>query len=129
MDPNLAAAIAPGYTVFSSDHEKLGKVVAVHSAVFHVQKGFLFVKDYNVPLSAVARVVPTAGEVYLNVSKHDAINPEWELQGGELSDEPADDFSHGKPRPTVVSSGASMISPLIVDDSPNPVTRPDRTRR
>lgn len=128
MDPNLVAAIAPGYSVHSSDDEKLGEVVAVHSAVIHVRKGFFFTKDYNVPHSAVASVDPAEGEVYLNVSKHDAMNPEWELGDDETSDEPPGEDEPTSGAPRILTGGASLVAPLIVDETPNPVISTDRPR-
>jgi hypothetical protein len=80
MDPNITDAILVGATVFSSDDHKVGTVAAVKAAAIHVEKGFFFIKDYEVPLTAIAAVDPAEGHVTLNVTKEVALSSKWEIE-------------------------------------------------
>jgi uncharacterized protein (TIGR02271 family) len=65
-----------GMTVYGADGEKVGKVVAVDPAYVVVEKGFFFPTDYYVPTSAIASA--TEDELYLTVSKDEALNQAWD---------------------------------------------------
>ena len=80
MDPNIAESIPVGATVFSSDNHKVGTVAAVKATAIHVEKGFFFIKDYEVPLTAIASVDPVEGHVTLNVTKDIALSNKWEIE-------------------------------------------------
>ena len=69
-------ALREGMTVYGADGEKVGKVVAVDPAYVVVEKGFFFPTDYYVPTSAIANA--TADELYLTVSKDEALNQGWD---------------------------------------------------
>jgi len=56
-----------GMTVFSSDKEKLGKIVSYAGSSLIVEKGFFFPKDYEIPMSAISDV--RGDDVYLLLSK------------------------------------------------------------
>jgi hypothetical protein len=118
MDPRITDTLAPGFTVLASDGEKLGTVSAIHAAVIHVEKGFLFVKDYNIPLTAIAQVDPDAGEVHLNLTKEQASHADWEVRDDETSDEPVIDNPIDGEGYTVLTGAASMPSPLIIEEIP-----------
>lgn len=76
--------INEGAEVRSADDEKLGKVVGMQQGYLVVEKGFFFPTDYYVPTSAVANY--DGDTVYLNVSKDEALNSDWNLNpGAELS--------------------------------------------
>jgi len=64
--------IHEGATVFDANGDKLGKVHAVETDQFIVEKGFFFPTDYIVPTSVVTRV--TDDEIYLSVTKDDAVD-------------------------------------------------------
>ena len=80
MDPSLAESIEVGSTVYSSDDHKVGTVSKVLAASFHVEKGFFFIKDYEVPLSAVASIDPEEARVILNVTRDVALSSKWEIE-------------------------------------------------
>ncbi len=61
------SSIREGMTVFSSDGEKLGKVLSCGTASFTVEKGFFFRKDYAARYEDVADV--TGDEIRLGMSK------------------------------------------------------------
>jgi uncharacterized protein (TIGR02271 family) len=65
-----------GMTVYGADGDKVGKVVAVDPAYVVVEKGFFFPTDYYIPLSAIASA--TEDELYLTVSKAEALRQEWD---------------------------------------------------
>jgi hypothetical protein len=70
-----------GDTVYGSDGHKLGKVVGffpdyTNQQFLIVEKGFIFSHDYYVPLSAVSNY--DGNEIYLDVSKDEALNRGWE---------------------------------------------------
>ncbi len=122
MDPKLAAAIAPGSDVYSSDGEKLGTVAGTHDAVIHVEKGFFFVKDYNIPITAIDRVDVENGAVHLNVTNEVATSSDWDVADEDMDDdvEPYDSPIDGDGY-TVLSGAAHMPSPIIVQESADPV--------
>ena len=121
MDPDFAAALAPGYTVYTSDNEKLGEIVAIHSAVMHVQKGRFLTKDCNVPYTAVARVDTEKGEVILSVPSDAVAAQNWELHDDETSDEPEGaDYRDAGMAPGVATSGGNLVSPVRGVNDPLP---------
>jgi hypothetical protein len=62
--------IQPGWTVFGSDGEELGKVVAVDAMTLRVKKGGLLAREVSVPRSSVADV--ETGRVELSLTKREA---------------------------------------------------------
>ena len=64
--------ITEGMTVFGSDSEKVGKIIAVDHGHFVVEKGFFFPTDYYIPTSAVANV--DGDDVYLGLTKDQALD-------------------------------------------------------
>ena len=91
MDSPILESITLGSAVHSADDEKLGTVAAIHSAVIHVEKGLFFVKDYAIPVSAIASVDPDDGTVMLNVSKDVALESGWEIDTDDDDDDDDDD--------------------------------------
>jgi uncharacterized protein (TIGR02271 family) len=71
-----ASQLQVGDDVFGSDGEKVGTVAEVQRDYLVVEKGFFFPTDYYIPFSAVATA--GNGEIYLNVSKDDALQSGWE---------------------------------------------------
>jgi uncharacterized protein (TIGR02271 family) len=65
-----------GMTVYGSDGDKVGKVVAVDPSYIVVEKGFFFPTDYYIPTSAIANMDDE--NVYLTVSKDEALNQGWD---------------------------------------------------
>ena len=78
--------ITEGTDVYGSDGEKVGSVVAVQPNYVVVEKGFFFPTDYYVPTSAIAS--SDGGQVYLNVTKDEALNQGWDAEptGGDAAD-------------------------------------------
>jgi uncharacterized protein (TIGR02271 family) len=64
-----------GMTVYGSDGDKVGKIVAIDPAYVVVEKGFFFPTDYYIPVSAIATA--TDNEIYLTVSKKEALDQDW----------------------------------------------------
>ena len=60
-------AITKGMNVYSSDGEKLGKVINAGGTRFEIEKGFFFPKDYLVNYSDVS--VVKANDVYLSFTR------------------------------------------------------------
>jgi uncharacterized protein (TIGR02271 family) len=73
--------IQKGMAVYSSDGERLGKVVAVREETIVVEKGFFFPTDYTCRVSDIASV--RGDEVILRLAKA-------ELQGDQRRDEGED---------------------------------------
>jgi uncharacterized protein (TIGR02271 family) len=65
-----------GMTVFGSDGDKVGKIVAVDPSYIVVEKGFFFPTDYYIPTSAIANM--DDDNIYLTVSKDEALNQGWD---------------------------------------------------
>lgn len=62
--------IQPGWTVFGSDGEELGKVVAVEGSTLRIKKGGLLSRDITVPRTSVTDV--ETGRVELSITKREA---------------------------------------------------------
>lgn len=67
-----------GSTVYGADGDKVGKIIAVGPQYVVVEKGFFFPSDYYIPTNAIASV--DGDDVYLNVTKDDALNSGWNQQ-------------------------------------------------
>jgi uncharacterized protein (TIGR02271 family) len=67
--------IREGATVYTSDGEKLGKVIALEGQYLVVEKGFFFPTDYSVPVNLVTSA--TDVDLYLSVTKDQALNGNW----------------------------------------------------
>jgi uncharacterized protein (TIGR02271 family) len=72
--------IREGADVYGAEGDKVGKIVAVHPSTIVVEKGFFFPTDYNIPRSAIANI--QGDEVYLGVTKEQALNQQWDQYTG-----------------------------------------------
>lgn len=80
--------VPEGIEVYSSDGEKLGKVIQSTANTIVVEKGFLFPTDYFIPTSAIERMGDD--RVVLSVTKDDALSRGWENEPVEpQNDEPS----------------------------------------
>lgn len=70
-----------GMTVRGSDGDKVGKIVEVSPNYVVVEKGFFFPSDHYIPTSAISSV--GEDEVFLSVTKDDALNQGWDQQPGD----------------------------------------------
>jgi len=68
--------ITSGTEVFGSDGGKVGTVAEVHPSYIVVEKGFFFPTDYFIPASAIANSAD--GQIYLTVSKDEALHSGWD---------------------------------------------------
>ena len=68
--------IRPGIDVLGFDGQKVGTVVAVGADHFVVERGWLAVTRYRVPLAAVAGL--ERGRLLLTVTKDQALARGWE---------------------------------------------------
>jgi hypothetical protein len=121
MDANVTDGLAQGNSVFSSDGEKLGTIAAVHSDAIHVEKGFFFVKDYSIPVSAIDRVETENGDVYLNVTKDQANQTDWEITEEEWEEAEAIDTPVDGDGYSVLTGAAVRPSPLIIEETDEPI--------
>ena len=67
-----------GMTVRGTDGDKVGKIVEVSPTYIVVEKGFFFPSDHYIPTSAISSVGDD--EVFLSVTKDEALNQGWDLQ-------------------------------------------------
>jgi len=74
--------ISVGDEVFGSDGGKVGEVAIVYPAYIVVEKGFFFPTDYSIPYSAIAS--SGGRQVYLNVTKDEALNSGWDVAPADL---------------------------------------------
>jgi uncharacterized protein (TIGR02271 family) len=70
--------LTPGATVYGADGEKVGKMQTYGGNYIVVEKGFFFPTDYYIPISAITTA--SQDEVFLNVSKDEALNQGWDIQ-------------------------------------------------
>jgi len=75
VDINNNYALQSGMTVYGSDGEKIGDVDIVERDYFVVRKGFFFPEDHYIPFSAIQSA--EGDDVYLSVTKDDALNQNW----------------------------------------------------
>lgn len=68
--------LTAGMDVKGSDGEKVGSVQDVQGDYVVVSKGFFFPQDYYIPTSAITSA--DEKNVYLNVTKDDALNQGWD---------------------------------------------------
>lgn len=105
--------LSAGNDVMSSDGEKIGIVAAIRGSYLLVEKGLLFVTDYHVPMSAVARYDEDEEAVHLNVTRDEAMASGWD----EHPDDPELDVTGGD---TLLTGAAEMPDPGVIietDDS------------
>lgn len=67
--------------VVGADGEKIGQVNGILGHYIVVSKGFIFTINYYIPRNAVATV---SDKVHLTVSRHDALNQNWDAQPTDL---------------------------------------------
>jgi hypothetical protein len=68
--------VTVGDDVFGSDGEKVGRIAELYPGYLTVEKGFFFPSDYFIPRQAIQSV--QGNEVYLNVTKDNALNSGWD---------------------------------------------------
>src|SRR3954451_8707755 len=69
--------LVPGMDVYASDGDKVGTIRDATEQSITVEKGFLFPKDYVIPISAVEGVDDN-DRVYLLVTKDAALSEQWD---------------------------------------------------
>jgi uncharacterized protein (TIGR02271 family) len=115
--------IQAGMTVFGSDGDKVGKIVGFEGQYFVVEKGFFFPSDHYIPTTAVASV--GEDEVYLAVTKDEALNQGWDRQPEGWVDERTDtDLEAGYARAdaadravdTVATGNEALRVPVYEED-------------
>lgn len=74
--------IAVGTMVYDVNGEKLGRVILVdpQGQYLQVEKGALFIEDFSIPATAIARV--TADGVHLTLSQNDMGEAHYEMLPG-----------------------------------------------
>ena len=96
-----------GATVFGADGDKVGTMRTHGDQYIVVEKGFFFPTDYYIPVSAISTA--SDSEVYLSVSKDDALNQGWDL-------EPSHDFApaptNGVERQNVAAGDSTLRVPV-----------------
>jgi len=71
--------LGEGMNVYGSDGAKVGSIVSLGPTYLVVEKGFFFPTDYYIPTSAIARIDPANDDVWLTVSKDDALQQGWDV--------------------------------------------------
>jgi len=92
MDTTQQYQFREGDTVVGSDGEKLGTIHSVGQGYLVVEKGFFFPTDYYIPYSAVSSYDEGDGNVYLSVSKDEAMNSGWDTDPGAGGDYTAETY-------------------------------------
>lgn len=85
MDRDLSQFIPQnGMDVIGADGEKVGEIDGVERDYFIVRKGFFFPQDHYIPMTAISSY--EENQVYLNVTKDEALEQEWtNAPGGEAT--------------------------------------------
>lgn len=71
-----------GDEVLDASGDKVGKVIGVYPRYLVVEKGWFFPHDYYIPTSAIRQA--TDGQVFLNLSKDEALAQRWEERPADL---------------------------------------------
>jgi hypothetical protein len=71
--------ISVGDVVVSSDDETIGTVMATKGEYLHVEKGFIFQKDFYVPMSAIAGYDKDEAKIRLNMTKDEVTSSGWDF--------------------------------------------------
>ncbi len=71
--------LEPGMEVFGADGYKIGEILEIFAEHVVVEKGFLFPKDYAIPVTAIRGVDPD-GKVALTLTKEEALTQGWEIE-------------------------------------------------
>lgn len=80
-DRNLSQFVPQnGMDVIGADGEKIGGIDGVERDYFVVRKGFFFPQDHYIPMTAISSYDDDA--VYLNVTKDEALEQEWQNPPG-----------------------------------------------
>ncbi len=113
MDRDARSGITPGMAVFGVDGAKVGKIAAVSAGYLVVEKGFFFPTDRFIPLAAVAST--GEAEVYLSVTKAEALEQGWELPplAGDTGSAVAES-----------AAGAEVVRVPVYEEELTAVTRP-----
>jgi uncharacterized protein (TIGR02271 family) len=76
MDRDLSQFIPQnGMDVIGADGEKVGEIDGVERDYFIVRKGFFFPQDHYIPMTAISSY--EENQVFLNVTKDEALEQEW----------------------------------------------------
>ena len=95
------SSIRQGMTVFSSDGEKLGKVIQCDASTFIIEKGLFFKKDYVVRYDDV--ILVSGDEIRLSRGRELLGEPVG--SGGDLAQGPASLMSGGGGQETLPTTG------------------------
>jgi uncharacterized protein (TIGR02271 family) len=83
MDRDLSQFIPQnGMDVIGADGEKVGEIDGVERDYFIVRKGFFFPQDHYIPMTAISSY--EENQVYLNVTKDEALEQEWTNNPGGM---------------------------------------------
>ena len=72
-----------GMDVIGADGEKVGEIDGVERDYFIVRKGFFFPQDHYIPMTAISSF--DDNQVFLNVTKDEALEQEWTNEPGAVS--------------------------------------------
>jgi uncharacterized protein (TIGR02271 family) len=129
MDTTSNYQFREGDNVVGSDGEKLGKIHSVGQGYLVVEKGFFFPTDYYIPYTAVSSYDEGEGNVFLSVSKDEAMNSGWDMEPGTTGDysyagtantgltdsEFGDDAITGTASTAMTGASAGMGTPVYAD--------------
>jgi len=113
-------AFRNGMTVYGSDGDKVGKVIDVDPTYIVVEKGFFFPSDYYIPINAIADV--TGDDIYLAVTKDDALNQSWD-QVPVAGYAAETDFVRDATSAADMSTGTDQVRVPVYEEDVTPVKR------
>ena len=132
QNTTLRTPIELGTTVYSSDGQKIGDVAEIQPHWFVIEKGFIFTKDLNIPMTAIDG--DHENGIRLSMTKAEVESTDWSsppaLQG---DDQPGPDaYSETYTDTDVAHTGGSVtdreVQPGHHHDGPVEVSD-DTTRR
>ena len=100
-----------GATVFGTDGNKIGKVKTWDDRYLVIEKGLIFSTDYFIPFSAVAGF--TEEEVFLKVSKDEALHSNWDVAPVEAETFLETDETELRYKTGAFSQNAAEIEPKL----------------
>lgn len=114
---NPVDQIRAGDEVIAADGEAVGTVAGVHPRYLLVEKGVLFLTDFHIPDSAIARYDADAGKVHLNVDMDQARASGWDQETFDPEDAPVDTLMTGA---ASIPDTGEVMAMHEADDEPLP---------
>jgi uncharacterized protein (TIGR02271 family) len=111
-------SIQAGWGAYDRSGRRFGDIDEVESTYVHTSKGLIFVHDIYIPMSAITRVDPTEGAVYVDVDEDQIEEMGWDsppVDGSTRFESVNDGAVVGSSADTTLGSDLSRDDQLVGD--------------